>query len=121
MELIAPKIGGATLSDGSLMPADHSLSGGPSVLFDTVAVLASEDAMADLTREAAAVNWVRDAFGHLKVIAYSPVASALLQAAGIEPDEGTISLDGAKAFKTFIGTAREGRRWEREPTLRSIG
>ncbi|RYD49232.1 MAG: catalase, partial [Verrucomicrobiaceae bacterium] len=121
VELIAPKIGGATTSDGVLVAVDHALSGGPSVFFDTVVILASEDAMADLTREAAAVNWVRDAFGHLKVIGYSVEAAPLLDVAGVVPDDGTILLDGAKGIKEFISTARGGRRWEREPTLRSIG
>ena len=121
VELIAPKIGGATTSDGVLVAVDHALSGGPSVFFDTVAILASEDAMADLTREAAAVNWVRDAFGHLKVIGYSVEAAPLLDIAGVEPDDGTILIDGAKAVKAFITAARNGRRWEREPNLRSIG
>jgi catalase len=121
VELIAPKIGGATISDGSLVPVHHALSGGPSIFFDTVGILASDEAMADLVRESAAVNWVRDAFGHLKVIGYSPEAAPLLEAAGIEPDEGTIVLEGSKGIKAFIATARGGRRWEREPSLRSIG
>jgi catalase len=121
VEIVAPRIGGATSSDGSLVPADHSLSGGPSFFFDTVVILTSQGAMGDLVREAAAVNWVRDAFGHLKVIAYSPEAAPLIEAAGIEPDDGTILLDGPKALKAFITTARGGRRWDREPSLRSIG
>ncbi|MCW1926389.1 catalase [Luteolibacter arcticus] len=121
VELIAPKIGGATTSDGTLVEPHHSLSGGPSVFFDTVVILASEAAMGDLVREAAAVNWVRDAFGHLKVIGYSPEAVPLLEAAGVELDDGTIALDGAKAIKGYVTTAKGGRRWEREPSLRSIG
>ncbi len=39
LELIAPKIGGVTLSDGSQVPADQNVDGGPSVLYDAVAVL----------------------------------------------------------------------------------
>lgn len=121
VELIAPKIGGATLSDGSLQEVDHALSGAPSVLFDTVAVLASESAIGDLVTEAAAVNWVRDAFGHLKVIAYAPGAAPLMEAASVVEDDGTVELAGTKAARTFITAAKAGRRWDREPTLRSIG
>lgn len=121
VELIAPKIGGVTLSDGSLQEVDHALSGGPSVLFDTVAVLASEAAIGDLVTEAAAVNWVRDAFGHLKVIAYSPEAAPLMEAASVVEDDGTVELAGPKEARAFITAAKAGRRWDREPTLRSIG
>ncbi len=39
VELIAPKIGGATLSDGVLLEAQQKIDGGPSVLYDAVAVL----------------------------------------------------------------------------------
>lgn len=121
VELIAPKIGGVTASNGSAIAVHHSLSGAPSVLFDTVVILASEKAIGDLVREAAAVNWVRDAFGHLKVIGYSPEATALMEAAGVEPDDGTVLLAGANPGKTFVRSAKQGRRWDREPTLRSIG
>ena len=121
VEFIAPKISGITASDGSAVAAHHALSGGPSIFFDTVVILASDAAIPDLIREAAAVNWVRDAFGHLKVIAYSAEAGPLLKAAGVELDEGTILLDGTKATRSYITTAKAGRRWEREPKLRSIG
>lgn len=121
VELVAPKIGGVTLSDGSALAVHHTISGGPSVFFDTVALLVSDKAAPDLVREAAAVNWVRDAFGHLKVIGYSSEAKPLLDAASVEEDKGVISLDGEKGVQAYIRTAKTGRRWEREPTLRSIG
>ncbi|MCW1885049.1 catalase [Luteolibacter flavescens] len=121
VELIAPKIGGATTSDGALVPVQHSLSGGPSVFFDTVAILAAEEAIDDLVREAAAVNWVRDAFGHLKVIGYTIEAAPLLEAAGVAHDDGTVLIESPKTLKSYVAAARDGRRWDREPSLRSIG
>lgn len=121
VEIVAPKIAGVTLSDGTVQAADHALSGGPSVLFDTVAILATDDAIAELAREAAAVNWVRDAFGHLKVIGYTAEAAPLLQLAAVDLDDGTILLEGKKGAESFVAAARAGRRWDREPTLRSIG
>ena len=42
MEIIAPKVGGVTAQDGSHIPAHHMIDGGPSVLFDAVALLLSE-------------------------------------------------------------------------------
>ncbi|WP_035615321.1 catalase [Haloferula sp. BvORR071] len=121
VELIAPKIGGVTLSDGTPLAVHHSLSGGPSVLFDVVAVVASAEAIEILVEEAAAVNWVRDAFGHLKVIGYTASAKPLLDTAAVEPDDGTVTVDDAKGQRSFIAVAKKGRRWDREPTLRSIG
>jgi catalase len=118
--IIAPKIGGATGDDGVLVEADFALSGGPSFLFDTVALLVSEDGVKPLLTEAAAVNWVRDAFGHLKVIGFVPAAKPLLDAASVVLDEGLVALDSKKQTAHFIETAAKGRRWEREPTLRSI-
>jgi catalase len=38
-EVIAPKIAGVTLSDGTTVAAKHKIDGGPSVLFDAVVVL----------------------------------------------------------------------------------
>ena len=59
-----------TLSDGSFAEADYQLAGGPSVLFDSVAVLVSAQGAAMLSDEAPAVAWVQDAFSHLKVIGF---------------------------------------------------
>ena len=61
------------IKDGSnkLTPVEMSLSGAPSVFFDTVAILANETETKKLAAEACAVDWVRDAFGHLKVIAHT--------------------------------------------------
>ena len=58
--------GGANLADGSLMAADGQLAGTPSVLFDAVAVVLSDDGAKTLALESAAIDFVRDAFGHLK-------------------------------------------------------
>ncbi|GAA5117342.1 catalase [Luteolibacter yonseiensis] len=119
--LIAPKIGGATGSDGVHLEVDFALSGGPSFFFDTVILLLSESGCAELLEEAAAVNWVRDAFGHLKVIGHVPAALPLLDASAVVADEGIVPITGRKDLTTYIAAARGGRRWEREPKLRSIG
>ncbi len=41
VKIVAPKVGGVTLADGSKLAADGQLAGTPSVLFDAVAVLLS--------------------------------------------------------------------------------
>ncbi len=117
LKVICPTIGGVTLDDGSKLKADHQLAGGPSVLFDAVAVVGSEDGTAALLGESAAVAWVHDAFAHLKVIGATDAAAPLLDAAGVDADEGVVGLGDAAAFVT---TAAAGRIWAREPDVRSV-
>ena len=97
--------------------ADHQLAGGPSVLFDAVVVAASAPGAEKLQKEAAAVDWLRDAFGHLKVIGMVETAAPLLTAAGIQPDAGVVTIGKAKV-QAFIDAAKGGRIWDREPGLR---
>lgn len=112
--LVAPKVGGAKLSDGKVQKADGQLAGTPSQLFDAVAVVLSKDGCAALLKEAAAVEWVMNAFGHLKAIGASSAAKPLLDKAGVEPDEGVTGLD--KAFVKVAAT----RYYDREPSLRTL-
>ena len=112
--LVAPKLNGITLSDGTTITANGQLAGTPSQLFDAVAVILSADATAMLVKEAAAVQWVMDAFGHLKAIGYNKEAQPLLDKAGIVKDEGVTDLG-----KQFIAAAAK-RYWEREPSLRTL-
>jgi catalase len=119
--VIAPNVGGANDAKGKLVEADFALSAAPSVLFDTVVVLTSKTSVDDLATQAAAVDWVRDAFGHLKVMAFTADAQPLLDKAGVQPDGGTVNLDAAKAVGSYLTTAKGGRIWAREPSLRRPG
>ena len=116
VKIVAPKVGGAVLKGGTLLPADGQLAGTPSVVFDAVASVLSPDMGAVLAKEAAAVDWFRDAFGHLKAIAACKGTQAILQAGGIEPDAGV--LDPADV-QGFIAAAQT-RQWDREPKLRTL-
>jgi len=120
VKIIAPKLGGVTLDEGSKLKADFQLAGGSSVLFDTVAIVVSEEGAEMLLGEATAVAWAQDAFAHLKVIAHSPEAADLLDAAGIEEDEGVIMLGDESEAALFIETASNGRIWAREPLVRKV-
>ncbi|ADW67775.1 catalase [Granulicella tundricola] len=117
VKIVAPKIGGATTSDGKTLEADFQLAGGASVLFDAVFVALSEDGAKLLSTEAAAVGWVHDAFSHLKVIGATSGAQALLDAAGVVPDEGV--LVGADA-DAYLSAAANGRIYDREPNVRTV-
>jgi len=110
---IAPKVGAVPLSDGSTMKADAQLFGQPSVTVDACAVVLSAKACAKLTKEAAAVQWVMDAFGHLKAIGHNADAKPLLDKAGVEPDAGITDLEG------FVAAAKQ-RYWDREPKVRTL-
>ena len=119
--VVAPKVGGAKDSAGTLVAADGALSGSPSVIFDTVAILASEAGAQDLATQAAAIDWTANAFAHLKVIAHTAAAQPLLDKAGVVPDAGVIALANAKSVGVFIKAAKQGRIWAREPSLRRPG
>ena len=86
LKLIAPKAGGASLAKGKKAAADFALNAGPSIFFDAVVLLTSEAGATALLGEAAAIDFIRDAFGHLKVIGYAGSASALFAKAGIDLD-----------------------------------
>ena len=119
LAVVAPKIGGVTPKKGARFAADMALSGAPSVFFDAVALLASDQGVAALVKNAAAVDWVRDAFGHLKVIGYTSAAQALFAKASIaeDLDEGVVEINSAAGLKRFVEAAKQQRVWDREARL----
>ncbi|MES2444234.1 MAG: catalase, partial [Pseudomonadota bacterium] len=112
--IVAPKVGGAKMSDGSIQKADGQLAGSPSVLFDAVALVLSEKGTASLLNEGAAVQFVMDAFGHCKAIGHTPEAQPLLDKAGVVPDEGVVAVG-----KGYVAAAGK-RYWDREPKVRTL-
>lgn len=116
LKLVAPKVGGAVASDGSLLEADFQLAGGSSVLFDAVYVALNEEQAEWLSTEAAAVGWVHDAFAHLKVIGATAASQALLDAAGVVADDGVLLDPKAVAYLDKVAT---GRIFDREPNVRT--
>jgi catalase len=115
-EVIAPKIGGVTLSDGTTIAGRHAIAGGPSVLFDAVAVVVSADGAAMLATHAAAKDFVADAFAHCKFIGLSAEAAPLLAKAGLadDLDAGCIPLDKPADAKALLKACRDLRYWARE-------
>ena len=112
-ELVAPKIGLTTAADGDVFPADHIIAGGPSVIFDAVAIVIGERAVAALLAMSASRDWISDAYAHCKVIGVVAAARPLLDAANAMVDEGVIELAG-KGIASFIEAAKRGRIWSRE-------
>lgn len=120
MELVAPKVGGVETADGTKLPAHHMIDGGPSVLFDAVALLLSEEGAERLAGEAAARDFVADAFAHCKFIGFTAAALPLMARAGVTPDadEGLIALEDAASVDAFVESCRALRLWAREAAVK---
>ena len=112
--VVAPKVGGAKLSDGSVRKADGQLAGSPSQIFDAVAIILSDAGCKTLLTEGAAVEFAMNAFAHLKAIGASNAAKPLLDKAGVEADEGVTKLDAS-----FVKAASR-RFYDREPKVRTL-
>jgi catalase len=116
VEIVAPKIGGATLSDGTLLVAKQKIDGGPSVLYDAVAVIASDAGAKLLAMDAAAKDFVTDAFAHCKFIGLSQETAPLLEKAGLaaDLDDGCLPLKTKADAKAFLTALAPLRYWPRE-------
>ena len=119
-EIVAPTIAGVQASDGSWIDADQMIDGGPSVLYDAVAILPAAAAMSDLLLESAARDFLADAFAHCKFIGFTSGAIPLLAKAGVDPaaDEGLIALGDSKSIDGFITSCRKLRLWARESSVK---
>ena len=119
VKIIAPKVGGATAADGSMIEADFQLAGAPSVLFDCVALVLSADGALQLKDEAAAVAFAHDAYQHLKAIGHTAEAQPLLDKAGVKPDPAIMALAKGKTA-AFVQAAANGKLFDREPLVRTV-
>lgn len=118
--IVSMKRSGFRTEEGEIIPADFFVQGGPSVLFDAVALLGGAEPPADFLRDAAARNFAADAFAHLKAIAVDAGGVALLARAGV----GEADFDGAvvtlpprptpATLTRFLTAAMRHRMWERE-------
>jgi len=116
LEVVAPKIGGVEASDASWVDAHQTISGGPSVLYDAVALMVSEEAAGELANDPAARDFVSDAFAHSKFIAYGASVLPLLKATlgDRDLDQGFIKIETATDITKFVESCRRLRFWERK-------
>jgi catalase len=114
-EVIAPTVGGIKASDGSFIEANQSIKGGPSVLYDAVALLVSTNQVDVLLKEPSARDFISDAFSHLKFIAYVDAAKPLIEKSGIlgELDEGCFLLKDNASTHDFLHACGDVRYWKR--------
>jgi catalase len=115
IEVIAPTIAGAALDDGTVLVAQQMLGGGPSVLYDAVAILASPQGAATLAAHPAAKDFITDAHAHCKIIGLTPPVQQLIDAAGLSGlvDHGYVDISNRKGVAGFLETCRAGRHWPR--------
>jgi catalase len=85
-------------------------------LFDAVAVILSDEGAKALSTESAAIDFVRDAFGHLKAIGFNKGGQALLEIANIGKGAGVMDINDKEAF---IAAAKT-RQWDREKSVRTL-
>jgi catalase len=122
LKFVAPRIGGIEAGDGTWVEADEKIDGGPSVVFDAVVLLPSEQGALLLAKEPTARDFVADAFAHLKFIGYADAAVPLLKKAGVleDLDEGCVPLVAAVDAETFVGACRKLRYWPREAKVKQV-
>ncbi len=119
LELIGPHIGDVQSGASEALTPDHAIAAAPSVLFDTVVLAVSGAAVDDMKQHAATMNFIRDAYAHLKIIAYLPAAKPLLEHAGITADDGIVEIGAHTETAAYIDAARHGRVWSRAARIKA--
>ncbi|MGO2478561.1 MAG: catalase, partial [Pseudoalteromonas sp.] len=112
-EVIAAQVGGVRNSDGEHIVADQVIYGGPSVLYDAVAILTTLEGAKQLAAISEAKDFVNDAHAHMKYIGFNDCADALIEASGLKGpfDDGWLNLDKVPSSE-FITTLRNLRYWQ---------
>jgi catalase len=112
LKLVAPKIG--PMKNG--LTPDMTIDGGPSCLFDAVVLMPGQAEVPMLLNAASAINWLRDAFGHLKAIGFNNAAQAMFGKGGLDASApGVVSI--GKGPDAFVAAAKEHKIWERDPLV----
>lgn len=113
-EVIAAQVGGAKSSTGEHLSADQVINGGPSVLYDAVALLTTKEGAEKLSHIPEAKDFVSDAFSHNKFIGYSKDSIELLKAVGLteNQDDGVINIDTCQVDE-FLNRLKNLRYWKR--------
>jgi catalase len=115
VKIIAPKVGGVALKGGKRLAADEKIDGAPSVLFDAVALVLSDEGAQLLLGEKAALDFVSDAYAHCKAIGHCSGAQPILDKVGVVADDFVIALpDGVETLVALLSA----REWAREKKVK---
>lgn len=108
-KVVAEKVGGVTLNDGSQLKADEKIDGAPSVLFDAVALVMTPEQAKRLAQLKPVQDFVSDAYNHCKAIGYTPGALSLIESQQFKTDAFMFELSNIKPFVEKVST----RFWDR--------
>ncbi|MDC9523461.1 catalase HPII, partial [Pseudoalteromonas sp. Angola-31] len=113
-EIIAAQVGGAKNSNGEIVEADQVINGGPSVLYDAIVLLTTNEGAKKLAEIPEAKDFVSDAYAHMKYIGFSDKATPLIEATGLngQLDDGWLDLNKISASE-FVSKIRNLRYWSR--------
>jgi catalase len=113
LAMISAKVKDADASTGDIVPALMALRAAPSVLFDSVVILAGPEGDRELAKDPNAVAFIMDADRHCKPIAYAGIPN-LAKEAKLADGPGIVKLNDTSQVEDFLASARAGRFWERE-------
>lgn len=111
LHIVAVRLGGIALSDGSSLRVDKQLAGYPSVFVDAIGVVLSGDATKLLLSDVNAVQFVSMAFQHVKAIGFNEEVSPLLSKAGVNLDEGVVPFNDSKGHNIDAFVVAAARRF----------
>ncbi|MFN2744846.1 catalase [Bacillus sp. z60-18] len=119
-DIISTALGAVKGAGGRELEAVHSLRTVDSVLYDAVYIPGGQESVERLKKEKAALDFIREAFGHYKTIGASGEAvDLLLSAAGTDAaqEPGIITACGGKTIDAFTKELLEAialdRHWDR--------
>ncbi len=107
-QIIAPHMGSITTEEGEELFVDGTLSGTPSVLFDSVIVPEGEQSLTTLLKDGDAKYHLRQAYRHLKAIGLPGNAKAMLEAASLPQDMDDAGLLMPKDTKSLMPPLHHG-------------
>jgi catalase len=119
VELIGPRIAGINTADGKSMDMDHKVGGGPSVLFDAVAVIGGREGIEALAAMPPAREFVANAYSHYKFVAYNEAALPLFDKTGLPKklDKGFMDLSNDASPTAFLEACNALRYWDRKDAV----
>ncbi|NMH60010.1 catalase [Alteromonas ponticola] len=114
-EVVAPTVNGVKTDKGTHVKGDQLVNGGPSVLYDAVAIITSAEGAKKLSDIPEAKDFVMDAFAHKKYIGYTSSAMPLFEETNLKGkmDKGCIEITAANG-KDFLNEAKNLRFWKRK-------
>ena len=128
--LVGSQLGKVAANDKSVLFVEISLEAGPSVLYDAVVVPDGEAAIKALSRDAHALDFVRDQYRHCKPIMVMGAGAALLKLASVpatlpdgSPDPALVGAEqedlpqAINAFKTALASHRSFARETNPPIV----